>query len=124
MAKILSILMNTPMVKATLANLKTQTRRVIPWQITANMETPRGLDTTGVQGTGCVFCLFGMQLETGQNRIQQLARSHPHLWKYCMDKLGMRDVLQYIRDNANPRLANKFYCEPCAVSKVLNLPGM
>lgn len=88
------------------------------------VETPRGLDTTGVQGTGCVFCLFGMQLETGQNRIQQLARSHPHLWKYCMDKLGMRDVLQYIRDNANPRLANKFYCEPCAVSKVLTLPGM
>ncbi|WP_319760311.1 phosphoadenosine phosphosulfate reductase family protein [Maridesulfovibrio sp.] len=88
------------------------------------VETPHGLDTTGVQGTGCVFCLFGMQLETGQNRIQQLARTHPRLWSYCMDKLGMREVLRYIRDNAKPGLANKFKCDPEAVSKVLTLPGM
>ena len=88
------------------------------------VETPNGLDTTGVKRTGCVFCLFGMQLETGQNRIQQLARTHPRLWSYCMDKLGMREVLQYIRDNSRPGLAKKFKCDPEAVSKVLTLPGM
>lgn len=86
------------------------------------VETPNGLDTSGVQGTGCVFCLFGMQLEKGQNRIQRLARTHPQLWRYCMDKLGMADVLKYIRDNAHPRLANKFKAEPEVVGKLLRLP--
>lgn len=86
------------------------------------VETPNGLDTTGVQGTGCVFCMFGMQLETGQNRIQRLARTHPRLYRYCMEKLGMAEVLQYIRDNAHPRLANKFKAVPEVEEKLLRLP--
>jgi len=86
------------------------------------VETPDGLDTTGVQGTGCVFCMFGMQLETGQNRMQRLKRTHPKLWHYCMDKLGMAEVLKYIRDNAHPRLASKFKAEPEEGEKLLRLP--
>jgi 3'-phosphoadenosine 5'-phosphosulfate sulfotransferase (PAPS reductase)/FAD synthetase len=81
-----------------------------------------GLVTTGVQGTGCVFCLFGMQLEQGQNRIQRLAKTHPKLWEYCMEKLGMAEILQYIRDNARPQLANKFKAEPDVVGQLLGLP--
>ncbi|MGE4194682.1 MAG: phosphoadenosine phosphosulfate reductase family protein [Pseudodesulfovibrio sp.] len=86
------------------------------------VETPNGLDTTGVQGTGCVFCMFGMQLETGLNRIQRLKLTHPKLWDYCMDKLGMAEVLQYIRDHARPQLARKFKAEPESVARVLQLP--
>lgn len=87
------------------------------------VETPNGLDTSGVQGTGCVFCMFGMQLETGQNRIQRLARTHPKLYSYCMEKLGMAEVLQYIRDYAHPRLAAKFKAEPETEAEQLPLCG-
>lgn len=86
------------------------------------VETPDGLDTSGVKRTGCVFCLFGMQLETGQNRIQRLAETHPELWSYCMERLGMAGVLQYIRENARPQLAKKFKAEPETEGKFLRLP--
>lgn len=52
--------------------------------------------TTGVNRTGCIFCGMGVHLEKGENRFQQLKKSHPHLHKYCMDDLGMREVLNYI----------------------------
>lgn len=83
-----------------------------------------GLETTGVRRTGCIFCLFGLHMEKSPNRIQQLALTHPKLWDYCMHKLGMSEVFKYVRDNAKPRLANKFYAEPCAVSRELTLPGL
>lgn len=54
------------------------------------------LSLTGCNRTGCVFCGFGCHLEKGKNRFQRLKISHPKLWEYCMDKLGMRDVLNYI----------------------------
>lgn len=54
------------------------------------------LTLTGVQRTGCIFCAFGAHLESKPNRFQQLKITHPKLWSYCMDKLGMREVLDYI----------------------------
>lgn len=61
----------------------------------------RGLDyariyDTGVKRTGCIFCAFGAHLEPEPNRFQRLRVSHPKLWSYCMDKLGLREVLEYI----------------------------
>lgn len=52
-------------------------------------------ETTGCDRTGCVFCLFGIAQETGENRIQRLARTHPELHTYCMEKLGIKEVLDY-----------------------------
>lgn len=52
--------------------------------------------TSGEQRTGCIFCAFGVHLEKGENRFQRLKRTHPHLHKYCMDKLGMKEVLEEI----------------------------
>ncbi|KKL81648.1 hypothetical protein LCGC14_1992660 [marine sediment metagenome] len=52
----------------------------------------------GYNTTGCVFCGFGAHLEEakfGMNRFQLLNKTHPKLWKYCMDKLGMKEVLEY-----------------------------
>ena len=49
----------------------------------------------GYSRTGCVFCGFGAHLETGENRFQRLKKTHPKLWSYCMDKLGMREVMQH-----------------------------
>jgi 3'-phosphoadenosine 5'-phosphosulfate sulfotransferase (PAPS reductase)/FAD synthetase len=50
----------------------------------------------GYESTGCIFCAFGAHLERPPNRFQRLAKTHPHLYHRCMDKLGMREVLEYI----------------------------
>jgi len=53
--------------------------------------------TTGVDRTGYVFCGFGAHLEPkDNNRFHRLQRTHPKLHGFCMDGLGMRDVLEYI----------------------------
>lgn len=52
--------------------------------------------TTGVQRTGCMFCAFGVHLEDLPNRFQQMAETHPQLYKYCIKDLGMSEVLDYI----------------------------
>jgi len=49
----------------------------------------------GYKRTGCMFCAFGAHLETEPNRFQRMQKTHPKQWKYCMDKLGMRDVLAF-----------------------------
>lgn len=47
----------------------------------------------GYQHTGCIFCGFGAHLEEAPNRFQRLKQTHPKLWSYAMDKLGLRNVL-------------------------------
>lgn len=59
------------------------------------------LKTTGVQRTGCMFCIFGAHLEKSPNRFQRMKNTHPKQYKYCMkstDKggLGLGEVLDYI----------------------------
>lgn len=51
---------------------------------------------TGLRRTGCMFCMFGVHLETAPNRFERMKRSHPQLYKYCMDQLGIRDVLKFL----------------------------
>jgi 3'-phosphoadenosine 5'-phosphosulfate sulfotransferase (PAPS reductase)/FAD synthetase len=55
-----------------------------------------GYTCTGVKRTGCVFCAFGAHLEKEPNRFQRLQKTHPQLWNYCIDNLGMGEVLDYI----------------------------
>ena len=51
----------------------------------------------GCDRTGCMFCMFGVHMEKGpENRFQRMKKTHPAQWRYCMDKLGMRAVLEYI----------------------------
>lgn len=54
------------------------------------------LETTGCDRTGCMFCMFGCHLEKAPNRFQRMKQTHPKQWQYCMDQLGLRDVLEYI----------------------------
>lgn len=54
------------------------------------------LEVTGVTRTGCMFCMFGIQAEKSPNRFQRMKVSHPAQWKYCMDKLGIREVMDYL----------------------------
>ena len=50
----------------------------------------------GEHNTGCMFCMFGVHLEKEPNRFQRMKINHPKHWKYCMEKLGLKDVLDFI----------------------------
>ena len=52
--------------------------------------------TTGEQRTGCMFCMFGCHLEKEPNRFQRMKYTHPKQYKYCMEKLKLKEVLDYI----------------------------
>lgn len=54
------------------------------------------LYTTGEKRTGCMFCAFGCQMEEGENRFQRMQKTHPQIWDYCINKLGMGEVLDYM----------------------------
>lgn len=54
------------------------------------------LITTGCTRTGCMFCMFGCHLEKEPNRFQRMKVTHPRQYAYCMDKLGLKEVLEYI----------------------------
>lgn len=92
-----------------------ENRVAIPSVYGQILEVDGRLVTTGVRRTGCVFCCFGLHLDHldgPENRFQRLARTHPNLHRYCMDKLGLRDVLGYCRDASPPKLAKRFVWEP------------
>jgi 3'-phosphoadenosine 5'-phosphosulfate sulfotransferase (PAPS reductase)/FAD synthetase len=50
----------------------------------------------GYERTGCIFCMFGCHLEKPRNRFQILEKTHPKLHNYCMYKLGLKEVLEYM----------------------------
>ena len=52
--------------------------------------------TTGERRTGCMFCGFGCHLESSPNRFERMRFSHPKQYRYCIEKLGMGEVLDYI----------------------------
>lgn len=52
--------------------------------------------TTGEQRTGCMWCMFGVHLEKDPNRFQRMAETHPAQHNYCINKLGMGAVLDYM----------------------------
>ena len=54
------------------------------------------LETTGCDRTGCMFCMFGCHLEKEPNRFQRMKVTHPKQYAYCMEQLGLKEVLEYI----------------------------
>ena len=65
------------------------------------VETEKGLETTGCDRTGCMFCMFGCHLDGAPNRFQRMKETHPRQYEYCMKPveekgLGLREVLDYI----------------------------
>ena len=49
----------------------------------------------GYKRTGCIFCMFGTHLNPQEeDRFTRLAKTHPKLYDYCMDKLNLRKVLK------------------------------
>lgn len=54
------------------------------------------LALTGCNRTGCMFCMFGVHLDRKPNRFQTMKETHPKQYEYCMNKLGIAEVLDYI----------------------------
>ena len=53
------------------------------------------LKTTDEQRTGCIFCLIGAHLNK-PNRIQRLKEIEPTKYKYCIEQLGMDEVMTWL----------------------------
>jgi 3'-phosphoadenosine 5'-phosphosulfate sulfotransferase (PAPS reductase)/FAD synthetase len=60
-----------------------------------NLSYPNIYDKGWTQ-TGCMFCCFGVHLEPEPNRFQRMKLTHPQLYKYCMEDLGIDEVLTYM----------------------------
>ena len=54
------------------------------------------LRVTGTKRTGCMFCLFGIYAEHEPNRMQKMQRDYPKQYDYCINKLGIGRVLDYV----------------------------
>jgi 3'-phosphoadenosine 5'-phosphosulfate sulfotransferase (PAPS reductase)/FAD synthetase len=50
----------------------------------------------GYTRTGCVMCGFGLLRDGTPNRFQLLAETHPRIYKWGMDRLGFREVIEYV----------------------------
>lgn len=62
-------------------------------------EVPTDLMTTGVNRTGCMFCMFGVHLEQEPNRFQRMKITHPKQYDYCIREengLGLGKVLDFL----------------------------
>ena len=46
--------------------------------------------------TGCMFCMFGIQFDSTPNRFQRMERDYPKQYDYCINKLGIGRVLDYV----------------------------
>jgi 3'-phosphoadenosine 5'-phosphosulfate sulfotransferase (PAPS reductase)/FAD synthetase len=44
--------------------------------------------------TGCMFCLYGHHLDGGK-RLDMMKETHPKQYNFCMDTLGMKEVLKW-----------------------------
>jgi len=57
----------------------------------------------GYERTGCMFCLFGHHMGS-VNKIDHMKKTHPKQYAYCMEKLGMKEVLDWYPDKASSRI--------------------
>jgi len=53
------------------------------------------LSTTGEKRTGCTFCPVGCHRDK-INRFQRMSQTHPKLYDYCMNALGLGAFLDFI----------------------------
>lgn len=54
--------------------------------------------TSGEKRTGCMFCPVGCHLDT-ENKWIRMRHTHPKIYYYCMEQLGLREFLEYIGEH-------------------------
>lgn len=50
----------------------------------------------GYKRTGCMFCPFGLHMEGKPNRFDVMKNTHPKLYRFIMEEMGLRDVVRYV----------------------------
>ena len=50
----------------------------------------------GYTRTGCMFCLFGIAQDPTPNRFQKMKITHLKQYNYCINKLKIGEVLDFI----------------------------
>ena len=50
-----------------------------------------------------MLCMYGVHLEKEPNRFQKMYYTHPKQWDYCINKLGLKEVLDYIHVSYMPK---------------------
>lgn len=50
----------------------------------------------GVERTGCMFCMFGVHQEKSPNRFERMKDTHPRLYTFGMEYLGLSRVLRIL----------------------------
>lgn len=53
----------------------------------------------GESRTGCMACMFGVQMERGENRFQRMEKSHPKHWNAFIKGMGLGKVLDFMGIN-------------------------
>jgi len=50
----------------------------------------------GYSRTGCMFCMYGTQSEPRPNKFQLMETTHPQLYDYCINKLELGKVMDFV----------------------------
>ena len=75
------------------------------WEFIRKYNTPYSkIYDMGETRTGCMFCLFGLFAEKSPTRFDRMAVTHPKQYKYCMEKLGLREVIDYVNNGSQTQL--------------------
>ena len=69
------------------------------------------LTTTGEHRTGCMFCPIGIHLEKHPNKFQRMAKTHPKIYDYCIHKLGLGELLDYVGVDYKPHEEEQLWKE-------------
>ena len=73
------------------------------WEYIKTKNTPYSkIYDMGYDRTGCMFCMFGVHLEKGENRFQLMNKTHPKYYNTCINKLGCDKVLDAIDVDYKP----------------------
>lgn len=61
----------------------------------------------GYERTGCIYCMFGLHLDKTPNRFERMKTTHPQLYEYCMTKLGLSRVLEFVNNGEKKKETKK-----------------
>ena len=68
------------------------------WEYIRKFKVPYcSIYDTGVDRTGCMFCMLGLQKDNPERtRFDIMKETHPVIHKYCMEKMGMEKIINYV----------------------------
>jgi len=67
------------------------------WNYLKNNDIPYSkIYDMGYTRTGCMFCMFGVNIQPEPNKFMVMAKTHPAQWNYCINKLGCGRVMDFI----------------------------